>query len=72
MRFELGLTVSENLSILSMLPGMTVEYFNEKIMNEVMRIIFKEKDKITQGYCLEVFINVFPLELYINSLHTFL
>lgn len=71
-RNELKILVGSNLVILSQLDSVNIDYYNSKILPQLLQQIIKCNDSIAQNYLLDVIIQIFPDNFQINSLHIFL
>ncbi|TID18146.1 hypothetical protein CANINC_003887 [Pichia inconspicua] len=71
-RNELKILVGSNLVILSQLDSVDLNYYNSKILPQILQQIIKCNDSIAQNYLLDVIIQIFPDNFQINSLTIFL
>lgn len=71
-RNELKILVGSNLVIISQLDSINKQFYNEKILPEILQQIIKCNDSIAQNYLLDVIIQIFPDNFQIESLKIFL
>lgn len=60
--------LADNLSLISKMPGMELEFYKENVLGQVMEIILENQDKISQSYLFDIFLSVFPVEYHIPTL----
>lgn len=71
-RLELRILVGKNLSRLSQLEGVDVEFYSNTVLPKIVEQIISCKEKIAQQYLMEVAIQIFPDEFHLATLEQIL
>lgn len=50
------------------MPGMTLEFYKEHVIDRVLETILENEEKISQSYLFDIFLSVFPVDYHIPTL----
>ena len=67
-RNELKALVGENIPIISSLQGLTMELYQNEVLERIINILLESKDQLSQQYLMECVIHAFPDDFNIQCM----